>query len=403
MRFGQVRKTVQIPAGVLGLSNPIDIGGYRISAIEMPGVWATATLTFRGRGTRYTNPDQVLPNGVVAGLGPDATVADIQMANAIQLVFRGQIVRPKKVDPIDVSALLSAAAVIDVNDEGILWVFQEITGGEEVGIVAIEVDKTPQDYATPIEAWAAYSTAVRTIPIRTHLVPIGAVHVIEGGSGTFTWGTDSIAAETETYFDFSGIPEVMLRAPTLALDAGAATFNYGACEIRLGDGTAVNLSGKASGGVLTGSNVADGLFGAWIILALADDVEITVQLGNAHPTLADANAAIEHHLKNPMLAHIGSITVENQSGGAFVPGTTFLDAANITAVFATEGPVHKDVYDDAGTELAVTVAADQFVELAADLKEDLSGIQSIQLRSGTQATPVDQATSPQIDLILDRV
>ena len=401
MRFGQVRRTVQIPSGATGLSHPVDIGGYRISAIEMPGVWAAATMTFRGRGTRYSPPDQVLVNGVNAGLGPDTVAADIQMANAIQLVFRQEIVRPALVDPIDVSALL-AAATIDVNDHGILWVFQQITGGMEVGIIDVEVDKTAADYTSEIAAWAAWATAARTLPTRTHLVPIGAVHVNEGGSGSFTWGTDSIAAETEAYHNFTGIPEVLIRLASLVLDAGAATFTYGAATIRLGTGERIALTGNANI-VISGSNVADGDFGAWIFLALANDVEIAVQLGNNYPTLLDAQAAITHHNRNPKLAHIGSMTVENQSGGNFVPGTTFLDAASVTTLFSTEGPHHKDIYDDAGTELAVTVAADQFVELAADLKEDLSGIQSIQLRSGTAGTPVDQATSPSVDLILDRV
>lgn len=401
MRFGQVRKSIQIPSGTTGLSFPVDIGGYRISAIEIPGGWAAATMTFRGRATRYSPPDQVLVNGVDAGLGPDAVASDIQMGNAIQLVHRTQIVRPKLVDPIDISALM-AAATIDVNDEGILWVFQEITGGTEDGIVAVEVDKTAADYASAIAAWAAYTTAARTIPPRDYLVPIGAVHVVEGGSGSFGWGADSIAAEGEAYHNFSGIPEVLVRLATLALDGGAATFTYGAGEVRLGTGLRVVLTGKPNV-VIGGTNIVDGDFGAWIILVLADDVEIAVQLGFDYPTLLDAQAAITHHRKNPMLAHIGSLTVENQSGGAFVPGTTDLDAASITALFTTEGPIHRDVYDDAGTELAVVVASDQLVELTADLKENLSGLQSVQLRSGTSATPVSQATNPTVDLILDRV
>lgn len=402
MRFGQVKKTIQIPSGTTGLSHPVDIGGYRISAIDMPGEWETASLTFRGRATRYSPPDQVLVNGVNAGLGPDAVASDIQMGNTIQLVHRQEIVRPVKVDPIDISALLSAAATIDVSDHGILWVYQEITGGAEAGIIAVEVDKTAADYTTAIAAWAAYTTAARTLPPRTHLVPIGAVHVNEGGSGAFTWGIDSIAAETEAYHNFTGIPEVLSRLASLALDGGAATFTYGAAEVRLGTGEAISLSGKVNV-TISGTNVVAGDFGAWIILALADDVEIAVQLGFDYPTLLDAQAAVTHHRVNPKLAHIGSMTVENQSGGNFVPGTTFLDAANITTRFTTEGPHHRDVYDDAGTELAVTVAADQLVELAADLKEDLSGLQSIQLRSGTSGTPVDQINNPSLDLILDRV
>jgi hypothetical protein len=402
MRLGQLRKTVQIPSGTTGLSHPIDIGGYRISAIEVPGDWAAATMTFRGKGTRYNSPDQVLPNGAVASLGPDTNAEDIQMGAAVQLVHRTQIVRPALVDPVVIDTLLVPGGTIDVDDEGILWVFQQITGGEEAGIVAVQVDKNAADYATPIEAWAQYSVATRVMPPREFLVPIGAVHVIEGGSGAFTWGTDSIAAETEAYHNFSGVPEVLVRAAALLLDVGAATFTYGAVKVRLGTGLLVTMTGKAAV-TIAGTNVPIGEFGAWLIYGLADDVELAVQLGFDYPTLADANAAIAHHRKNPMLAHIGSLTVENQAGGVFIPGTTLLDAASVTARFTTEGPIHKDVYDDAGTELAVTVAADQFVELAADLKENLSGLQSVQLRSGTQATPVNQTTSPSVDLILDRV
>jgi len=379
----------------------------------MPSVWAAANLTFRGSVERpsrlnYGVPvgtvvGQVVPNGTVAGLAVDANAFDIQMTNGVTLERRNSFYVPPLVDPIDISAVLSAAATIDVNDNGILWVFQRVGGSSESGVIAVETDKTAADHTSEIMAWAQYAVSSRAMPPSEFHVPIGAVHVTEGGSGSFTWGTDSITAETEAYHDFAGLPEVLVQVSTLALDAGTPTFTYGASGVvRLGTGDRVALSGKANVSI-TGSNVADGDVGAWLLYALADDDEYALQLGAAYPTLADAQVAVANHNLNPMLALFGALYVENGSGGAFVPGTTDLDAAGVTATFTRYGPRYGDVYDSDGTEVVVSVAADRHVVLTGEEKEVLTGLGSLQVRSGTSGTPVDQTTSPVIEIQLEKV
>lgn len=398
----QIRKIVRIPTGGCGLAEPIDVRGYRPASIQIPSAWASANLTFRGAVQRPTPVSQVLPTGTAAGLAVDANPYDIQMTNAVVLERRGTFYRPAKVDPIDISALLSAAATIDVNDHGILWVFQKLTGSTETGVIAVEVDKTASDYTSAIAAWAQFSAPTRALPDAGLYIPIGAVHVNEGGSGAFTWGTDSITAETEAYHDFVGLPEMLVQVASLALDAGAGTFTYGAGVARLGTGARITLSGKANA-TIAGSNVADGAVGAWLLYALADDVEYALQLGNAYASLVAAQKAVAGHRANPMLAVYGVLYVQNASGAAFVPGTTDLDASGITATFVRGGPRYGNVLDSDGTEVVVSAAADSMVVLTAAEKEALTGLGSFQVRSGTSGTPVDQTASPDLEMQLEGV
>ncbi|KKK69955.1 hypothetical protein LCGC14_2928850, partial [marine sediment metagenome] len=282
-----MRAVVRIPTGGAGLSDPAKIRGYKVAGIQMPPAWQAAALTFRGLSVETPGRTQVVPNGVVAGLAVDANAFDIQMANDVTLqVNGGSPGTPSKVDPIDISALLSAASTISTSKHGIMWVFQNPSGTADV-----ETDKATAAHDSAIIAWAQYSKPSRTLPPAFGMVPIGAVHVQEGGSGAFTWGTDSITAETEAYHDFAGLPEVLIRVASLALDTSAATFTYGAVTIRTGVGTRVAATGKANVAI-AGSNVAAGAVGAWLIYVLADDVEYALPFGNAHATLADAQAAV---------------------------------------------------------------------------------------------------------------
>jgi hypothetical protein len=388
-------KTVRIAAGGDGLSTPVRLQDYRLAAIQIPGSWVAAYITFRGRSKPPEARTQVVPTGVVAGIAVDANPEDIQMTSAPTIQIRGApAVTPAKTDPIDISALLSAAATIGTSKYGVLWVFED-----GLGVVSVEVDKTTADHTSQIMALAQYAKPTRPLPPVADTVPIGAVHVLEGGSGPFTWGTDSITAETETYYDFFGLPEMLVRVASLALDAGAATFTYGAGVIRLGTGTRVAITGKANV-TIAGSNVAAGKVGAWLLYALADDVEYALPFGNAYATLADAKAAVAARTKNPMLACFGVMYVVNGTAGNFQPGTTFLDAASIATTFEIVGPEYENLYDDAGTELTVTAAAGRLIELAGSLSDDIRGPLYLQIRSGTSGTPVNQTASPDIDLML---
>ena len=398
-----VRKVVRIPAGTCGLSEPIDTRGYRIAAIQVPGDWATGNITFRGSALAYNGATQVLPNGTAAGLAVDANAQDIQMTNAVTLQRARSFYTPAKVDPIDISALLSVAATIDTNDHGIMWIFQEMNGSDDTAAAAVETDTATATHTSAIMAMAQYSVSSRAMPALRQYVPIGCVHVNEGGSGAYTWGTDSITAETEAYYDFVGLPEVLVREDgTLALDAGAATFTYGAVTVRLGTGLRVAATGKANV-TIAGSDVADGAVGAWLLYVLADDSEYAVQLGATYPDLASAEAAVANHLENPLLALFGAMYVVNASGGAFDPGTTFLDAVGVSTTFETFGPRYPNVYDSDGNELTVSAAADREVGLTATEKEVLTQFGTVQIRSGTTATPVNQTTSPDLEVTLEAI
>lgn len=59
----------------------------------------------------------------------------------------------------------------------------------------------------------------------------------------------------------------------------------------------------------------------------------------------------------------------------------------------------KNVYDDAGTEVTVTVAGNRIVGLDAVAME-LAALRFIRIRAGTSAAPANQSPKKQINLIL---
>lgn len=278
--------------------------------------------------------DCVLPTpaGAGAGFTDSSSAENAKSANAITIRHKGMPFAVAVDTDIDISALTGGGDTVAQSKAGIMWLFANTAGAFDA-----ETDKAASAYDSLIEALAQYSVATNTLPPGTDDVPVGAVAVVEGGSGAFTWGTDSIATETETYYSFEGRPGVLVAAASFAADSSAATFTYGAVTVRLGTGTKVAATGKANV-TISGSNVADGAVGAWLVYVLADDVEIAVQLGAAYATLAAAQAAVLAHNPNPLLPLIGVIYVENGSGATFVPGTTNLDATGVTTTCTTIGP-----------------------------------------------------------------
>ena len=76
-------------------------------------------------------------------------------------------------------------------------------------------------------------------------------------------------------------------------------------------------------------------------------------------------------------------------------------AANLTFQAASEpGGTFYDVYDSDGTELAVTAAEDRSIGLTSAESAVLSGFRVIKVRSGTSASPVNQAAARSVVLIL---
>lgn len=277
--------------------------------------------------------DLVVPTGTVAGLDiDDINAENVETNNTIVIRHNGLYYTISATAEADISALSAAGATIAQAKHGIGWVFSNTAG-----TVDVEVDKDAQSYDTAIEAWSAYSTAANTLPPGTDDVCISAIHVEEGNSGTWTWGTDSISGETEAFHDFSGLPGIETALASFALEASSSTFSYGTATVRLGTGTRVAATGE-TGVTISGSNVATTKTGAWLFYLLADDTAHAEQLGAAYASLSAAQTAVRDHTPNPMLALAGVIYVQNDTAGDFVPGTTNLDATDITVTFTKIGP-----------------------------------------------------------------
>lgn len=282
----------------------------------------------------YVTGNQVMHNGTSAGLSVDANAEDVETDNAITIRVNGSIVAFAAQAAIDLSALSIAtvpgAATISTSKAGAAWVFAHPDGTADV-----QTDITTATHTTAIIALSQYanpSIATRLLPPTSLHVPIGVVQVTEGGSGAFTWGTDSITTETETYYSFAGRPGVLSAIASFAATGSAATFAYGAGKIVLGTGVYVALTGK-TGVTLAGTNIPPGGTGAWLFYALADDNEYAFQLGYQYTSLTAARTAVRNHTRNPLLPVIGVIYVKNNTASDFTPGTTNLDATNIHTTF----------------------------------------------------------------------
>jgi hypothetical protein len=276
-----------------------------------------------------------------AGAGPGLAIHGTNTENAlsandIAIQHGGAVVRVAADAEIDISALTAGGDTITQDDHGCLFVF-----GLTDGTIDVESTKAAEDYTSLIDAIASYGheAAISTYLGANEAVCIGAIHVEENNSGAFTWGTDALGGETaNNYYDVVGDgPQVINDIASLALDAGTSTFTYGAGTVILGTGARVALTGKANVVSEVGSAIADGNVGAWVIYALADDVEIAKQLGNAYADEATAVAAVRDMIPNPILPIIGYFTVDNGSGGSWTMGTENFDDTGVTSTFYIAG------------------------------------------------------------------
>lgn len=307
--------------------------------------------------------DMVLPNQTAAGLSVDANAQDFETDNAVWVRKGGQTFSLAAVAAFDWSVSgASAGDTVAISTSGAFWVFGKTAGGLDV-----ETAAGNQAHASEIIALAQYAKATNPLPpVPASQLPIGVIIVTEGGSGAWTAGTDSISGETGTFVDFLGRPGVESAMASFALDAGAATFTYGAAVARLGDATRVSFTGKTAV-TLAGSTIATGLTGAWLFYGRADDVEYALQLDNDYASLVAAKEGVRNHNPNPYLALLGAIYIENNSGATFTPGTTLLDASGITCTFVKYGP-GADGYEYGRSQLGVPVVAlDQILDVNTGL------------------------------------
>lgn len=63
------------------------------------------------------------------------------------------------------------------------------------------------------------------------------------------------------------------------------------------------------------------------------------------------------------------------------------------------GGTHKDLYDDAGAEVQVSAGASRVVAVTGADADALAPLRFIKIRSGTAATPVNQAAERSLRLI----
>lgn len=284
--------------------------------------------------TKFT--DQVLRSSAVgrAGVGlavDDGGAQDVQFDNAIHYQIDG-IEYYKALDAaVDISAECAGAGdTVAQGTSGALWLFVD-----RAGAVDGETADGTDDYASAVIALAQYSRSSQ-LPI-ANKVCVGVVQVTEGGSGAFTWGTDSITGETETYYSFHGLPGIESAIASLAAHTTATQITYGAGAIVLGTGVRVTLTGKAGVAFAGTDTVARGAVGAFLLYALADDTECLVTKGAAYASLTAAQEAVRDMAPNPLMPLLGVVYVEARKA-AFVAGTSALDSAAYRVTYTRMGP-----------------------------------------------------------------
>ncbi len=256
---------------------------------------------------------------------------NVKFDNAIYYSILGQTYFKDVDAEIDISAECAGAGdTVSADDDGAMWMFVAADG-----TVDGETDKATQDYASAVLALAQYSIASNTLPVADH-VPVGVIQVLESAGGGFTWGTDSITAETQTFYSFEGLPGIESAIASFALDAGLATVTYGAATIVLGTGVRVTLTGKAALAFTGTTEVAVGKTGAYLLYALADDTEVLVTATSTSANLQAAKDVVRDLAPNPLMPLLGVVYVTARSN-AFTPGTTLLDQNGIDTTFVTYG------------------------------------------------------------------
>ena len=89
------------------------------------------------------------------------------------------------------------------------------------------------------------------------------------------------------------------------------------------------------------------------------------------------------------------ITKSQSLIGIIVPSNW--TTANISVLISPDGTTFYPVYDWAGTEYVITASAGNYIALDP---WELVGAYAIQLRSGTNATPVNQTTASQLTILV---
>ena len=264
------------------------------------------------------------------GLAKHANPEDLLTATVVVVSYQGALISVAADAAAVVATILGTGKTIGVDQFGVIWVF-----GNKTANIALAV---PADAQTELTDIAALAQNMPDVPTEGD-VPI-AVLMIEADSSAWEWGhidngEIDLDSDTATFFNLLNRPYLTSALASFALDAGAATFTYGAAVGVLGTGVALTITGKVNVAFPAGqvTAIVSGKTGAFILYALADDDEIPVQIGAAFDTIAAAKLAVDDLNPNPLLVELGRIYIENESGADFVPGTTDLDVTGITVTF----------------------------------------------------------------------
>jgi hypothetical protein len=287
----------------------------------------------------FTN--QVLGNDAAGTAGKtgvsldvdDGGAQDVEFNNGIFYQIDGQTYYKAADAAIDISAECAGAGdTVTTSKAGAFWLFVDKAGNVD-GDTA---EGAAQAHASAVIALAQYSIAANTLP-PVGDVAVGVISVVEGGSGTFTWGTGSITDETELYYSFQGLPSIESAIASFAAHSTATQIAYGAAVIVLGTGVRVTLTGKDGVSFAGTDSVAKGAVGAFGLYALADDTECLITLTAAATSLQNAKDFVRDLAPNPLMPLLGVVYVE-ATRAAFVAGTSVLTSAAYTVSYVTHGP-----------------------------------------------------------------
>ena len=328
-------------------------GGQRTESLAPGNVYEDATkVAFENQNRIVADlavirePNEILP-GFPCGLQIDGTPADVETQTLTYVRYFGQVVSIAIDAALVVATGVTASSDVDTNDKGALWIYAD---AEASTVCTCEASHPG---ATSGETTAV--GALRWLPDDHYQrnageIPIAVVTLTEGGSAAFTWGADSISDETEGFVDFVGKPGVVNDVASIIVTAGASstTWAHGAGGVVLGSGVYVALTAQTGLAVASNASaITTGNSGALLLYVLSDGGAEALQLTSASASHGVALAAARVDNKNPYLACIGYLIVDNDSGSDFTPGTTSFDTAGVVNTIYT--------LDVAGDLLGATV------------------------------------------------
>lgn len=279
-------------------------------------------------------PNEILP-GFPSGLDIDQSAAeDVETNNTVYVRYFGTVVTIPADDVLDTNVGVSGSSTIASEKLGSLWIYAD---AEAPAVCTCEASHPGAESA---ETTAV--AALRWLPDDHYQrnageVPIAVVTLTETSADGFTWGPDSISTETEAFVDFVGKPGVVNDVADIIVTAGSSstTWAHGAGGVVLGSGVYVVLTAQTGLAVSNGTAIASGKSGALLFYVLSDGGAEALQLTSANASHAVALAAARADNKNPYLACIGYLIIDNESGSDFTPGTTSFDTTGVTSTVYT--------------------------------------------------------------------